>query len=389
MSALERVLGAHGVTRAGTDVVLVACSGGLDSVCVAHAAVSLLGGRRVVLGHVDHRVRIGSAEDADAVRSIGKRLGVEVFVERLPPGADDEARLRRERYEALERQRLGAGARWIITAHTRDDQAETVLMGLLTSARPEGLRGIPEMNGVVLRPILSVPRSVLAVYAEKHRLQARDDPSNREPRYLRNRVRKELLPLLERRYRPQLRRRLASLAARMSEWLSEGSARRDVAGPEKDGSSRSWPETRSEVRVHPLSPWLDGCMWLKMERRPWTGGEPPAGVDSAAFDAALVGEPRIRLIRPGDKIQPFGMRGRRKLRDLLREARVPENDRRVIPVVVDPADEVLWVPRIQRSAAAPVSGTTREVWWFSIGLDLELPAQESQATLYVAGNGKT
>lgn len=378
LSALERSLAAHGVFRDGDDVVLVACSGGLDSVGLAHATVCVLGGRRVVLGHVDHAVRPGSALDADAVRALAVRLGVEVCVDRLAPGRDDEARLRAARYQALERQRAAAGARFVLTAHTQDDQAETVLMGLLRSARLSSLTGIPESRDQVLRPILTVPRRVVGEYVAAHRLPIQEDSTNLEPRYLRNRVRKELLPLLERRYRPGLRRRLAALAVQAAETVTEGAG----AGPD-------WgPAPRRGNRLDP-SPWLDGQQWLKMERRVWRGGDAPDGTSAAAFDVEAVGTPCIRLIRPGDRMRPFGMRGHRKLRDLLRENRISVSDRPIVPIVVDDGDRVLWLPGVARSAWGPISGTTREVWWFSIGRDHELQAQRSRATLDGATRGTT
>lgn len=246
-------------------------------------------------------------------------------------------------------------------------------MGLLRSASLRSLSGIPEARGRIVRPLLTVNRLQLAEYVHRYRLPYREDPTNREPRYLRNRVRKELLPLLERRYRPGVRARLAALAAEL----------RSAPVPSPDAPKAASPGRRT------LSPWGEGRMWLKMERRPWSGGPAPTKADTVAFDADRVGAPRIRLIRPGDRIQPFGMVGHRKLRDLLRERGVPVHDRPVVPVVVDPDDRVLWVPGVARSALAPISGTTREVWWFSIGQDHELQAGESQATLDGAVEGGT
>ena len=132
-------MSSHGVRRSGDDVLLVACSGGADSVALTHATVALLGGRRVVIGHVDHAVRSGSAQDAAAVAAWGQSIGVETHVTRLPPGRSDEARLREGRYAALQQLRAEVGARFVLTAHTQDDQAETVLMGMLRSASPAAL----------------------------------------------------------------------------------------------------------------------------------------------------------------------------------------------------------------------------------------------------------
>ena len=383
LAALQSCLARHGIERSGRDVVVVACSGGIDSVALAHAAAESLGARRVVLGHVDHAVRPNSAADADAVRALATRLGARFSGVRLPPGPADEARLREARYGALRAQRAEAGARYVLTAHNEDDQAETVLMGLFRSASPRALLGMPELRDDILRPWLTVSRAKIAAYVDRHGLPVREDVTNREPRYLRNRVRKELIPLLERRYRPRLATRLCALATEMARLLNESDFRvgqRTIAPMH----TRAHP-----AAPHRLSPWLAGRLWLKMERCPWPGGPVPDGTQVAVFDAEQVGTPHIRLIRPGDRIRPFGMSGHRKLRDLLREHDVAQDDRPVVPVAVDPQDRVLWLPGIARSAWAPISGTTREVWRFSIGQDHELQARESRATLDGAINGKT
>ncbi|MEO1335575.1 MAG: tRNA lysidine(34) synthetase TilS [Myxococcota bacterium] len=286
LAALERTLGAQGVTRSGSELVLVACSGGVDSVALAHGASILLGARRVVLGHVDHAVRPASGADADGVVELAAALGVAVRVTRLSPGPDDEASLRDARYAALEAQRADVGAQWILTAHTQNDQAETVLMGLFRSASPRALGGMPGVRGRLIRPLLSVSRDQLAAHVHRHQLPVFEDATNREPRYLRNRVRKELMPLIETRYRARLVPRLAALADRMR-GLLDARSRSHLMTPESDISPSP----------HSLSAWSEGRTWLKMERQPWSGQEPPNGQNEAVFDAKHIVSPRIRMLR--------------------------------------------------------------------------------------------
>lgn len=343
LAEVERVLRAHAILRAGEERVVVACSGGRDSMVLAHAAAELLGARRVILGHVDHATRAGSSADAKFVADSAAALGASFAVETLEPGPADEARLRRLRYAALEKIRRDFGAALVLTAHTLEDQAETVLLALIRSARPEALRGIKSSHRRVVRPMLSVSRSEVVEYALDRALGHREDPTNREPRYLRNRVRKELLPLLETRYRANMAKRLARLAGLMSGGRIESAA-------------------KARVRVE-RTPTRSGHS-ISMERQVWAGQAIPDGKQVAIFDADVLQRPVVRAAREGDRIQPFGMEGHRKVRDLLRETRIPVSARGSFFVVTDESDEVVWVPGAARSGAYPVTPSTQHVWVF-------------------------
>ena len=325
------------------DSVLVACSGGLDSVVLLDVAIDRLGCPRVTAGHVDHSVRPGSDRDAGFVAELAAQLGVSCLRAPLEPGPSDEATLRDKRYAALEAQRIEAGASWILTAHHADDQAETVLLGLIRRTTPASLAGIPARRDHILRPLLEVPRAELVEWAERRGLRWRDDPTNAEPRYLRNRIRRELLPLLEARYRPGLRKRLAKLAAGMERPTPVPTNRRE-----------------GHRVVVPCEPGI------QFRREPYDGGPLGDGKVMARFDAARIDTPVVRQVRAGDRIRPFGMDGRRKLQDVLGDAKVPK-DRRWQRLVVASSDgAVLWVPGLLRSAEAPVTDETREVWTFRL-----------------------
>ena len=354
LGQVQRTLERANFNRKGDDPVLVACSGGVDSVVLAHAAVELLGARRVVLGHVDHQVRPDSAEDAKLVQTLAERLGAEAVLSAVQPASCSEADLRAARYEALETQRVNAQAEWILTAHTEDDQAESVLIGLIRSTQPESLQGIPEQRERILRPLLRVSRSAVTEYARKHRLKWKEDPSNKEPRYLRNRIRKELLPLLERRYRPGIRKRLAALSWTLLERSRVYKKRREPKAPSEQKSCDypSWTETGGPAVV--------------MQCQSWRGGAIADGAQVAYFDADVLSRPVVRLFEAGDRIQPFGMDGRKKLTEVLREARIPAEQRASYPVVADQTGAVMWVPGVLRSAFAPVGDKTTKVWVFSI-----------------------
>jgi len=137
------------------------------------------------------------------------------------------------RYRALHAMAASLGAERIATAHSADDQAETVLLRLFRGSGPDGLGGIPESSpdGVVVRPLLRVSRAEIEAYARRAQLSWREDASNRSPDYTRNRLRHDWLPGLAREFNPRLLRVVADLAEaqrRDSEWI-EGQVRREAA----------------------------------------------------------------------------------------------------------------------------------------------------------------
>ena len=165
--------------------VTCAVSGGADS--LALLVLAREAGLTVTAVHVDHGLRPESAAEADVVSRVAERVGAgfrSVRVE-LADGPNLEARARQARYAALP-----PGA---LTGHTADDQAETVLINLLRGGGADGLAG---MRADHRRPLLNLRRSETHALCADLSVQPVQDPSNRDPRFLRNRVRHELLPLL-------------------------------------------------------------------------------------------------------------------------------------------------------------------------------------------------
>lgn len=371
VAQVVRALAAVGVERRGESRVLVACSGGVDSVVLAHAAVVALGARRVVLGHVDHAVRAGSPADAAWVAAYAAGLGAASVSVRLAPGPDDEARLREARYAALEAQRAGCGAAWILTAHSADDQAETVLLGLIRSPHAEVLAGMPQRRGAILRPLLEVPRAVIRAYAARERLDWREDPTNPDPRWLRNRLRKELLPLIEARYRAGFAERLARLATQLQA-RALGAALDGPAGASAPalaaGDTRPSRARHDRGSNRPTASPVVSPMEIAIERRPWSGSRLPERPDVALFDADVLERLVVRPIRPGDRIRPMGLGGSKKLQDVLVDAKVPREVRSGLWVAAHPGSgEVVWVPGLARAEVAPVSTSTTQVWILTCG----------------------
>jgi len=179
--------------------VLVAVSGGLDSMVLLHLLrfgvpeLSL----RLVAGHFDHAMREGSAADADWVAGVCTAWGVPLVRARADRPLRSEADARAARYAFLRRAAVERGVDRVATAHHADDQAETVLFRLIRGTGLDGLAGIRERRGRLVRPLLPFRRAELAAYADRVALRHREDPSNRLHVFARNRLRHDVMPRLE------------------------------------------------------------------------------------------------------------------------------------------------------------------------------------------------
>jgi tRNA(Ile)-lysidine synthase len=180
--------------------VLVACSGGADSVALAAATAFEAPrlGLPAGLVTVDHGLQAGSAGWAAETAALGHGLGLDpVLVRRVTVGTDGgpEAAARTARYAALA---AAAGPGWVVLlAHTLDDQAETVLLGLGRGSGPRSIAGMRPVDGRWVRPLLGVRRETTRAACAAEHLAYRDDPQNADPRFTRVRLRAEVLPLLE------------------------------------------------------------------------------------------------------------------------------------------------------------------------------------------------
>jgi tRNA(Ile)-lysidine synthase len=183
--------------------VLVACSGGADSVALA-AATAFEAPRLAIpagLVTVDHALQEDSAGWAGETAELGRALGLDpVLIRRVDVGTagGPEAAARAARYRALADAAADSGAGWaVLLAHTLDDQAETVLLGLGRGSGPRSIAGMRPVDGRWLRPLLGVRRGTTRAACAAERLAYRDDPHNADPRFTRVRLRTEVLPLLE------------------------------------------------------------------------------------------------------------------------------------------------------------------------------------------------
>ncbi|WP_210479885.1 tRNA lysidine(34) synthetase TilS [Naasia sp. SYSU D00948] len=218
-------------------LLLVALSGGADSLALASATAfeAPRAGFRAGAVVVDHGLQDGSADVARRARDEAEALGLDpVLVVRVTvdgPGGP-EAAARDARYRALREAAEATGAVRVLLGHTRDDQAETVLLGLARGSGPDSLAGMRTDSPPWLRPLLDIPRSATEACCADLGLEPWTDPHNADERYRRVRVRRRVLPVLERELGPgvaealartaeQLREDAAALDALADEWVIE------------------------------------------------------------------------------------------------------------------------------------------------------------------------
>jgi tRNA(Ile)-lysidine synthase len=234
---LPEIIRSGGLIPVGARVA-VGVSGGPDSMALLHA-LSMIAPEtelRLVAAHLDHALREGSAEDAAFVRDQARARGLECIVERSDVrevarsshrSLEDAGR--RARYAFFERVCAERRCELVAVGHTADDQAETVLFHVLRGSGLDGAAGMAPDRPLsrspgaprLVRPLLEVWRDDVLAYCQRMSVSFLDDASNRLPAFTRNRIRRELLPLLEANYNPHVKRHLVrlSVAARESSRL--------------------------------------------------------------------------------------------------------------------------------------------------------------------------
>lgn len=219
------------MVKAG-DGVLVGVSGGPDSVALLHILHQMAEGLGLQLGiaHFHHDIR-GVDADADArfVEKLSEKLNISFYYEKnaeIPErqsGRSPEERLRDARYEFLQRVARANGFDRIAVGHHADDNAEQILLNLLRGGGPLGISGIPPVRGNIIRPLIRVTRDDMMTYLSVFRLDYRNDPTNTDTRFLRNRIRHDLMPMLKARYNPNLPETLSRLGAVLeseNDWIN-------------------------------------------------------------------------------------------------------------------------------------------------------------------------
>ena len=390
--------------------LLVAVSGGPDSVALLHLLTG--GPYRLHVAHFDHALRPASAEDAAFVGGLCAALELPFHTTRAEvarvaaaKGWNMEDAARRLRYGFLTRTAKRVGADAVMTGHTQDDQAETVLMQLLRGAA--FLRGMRKKRGRVVRPLLGVARADLLTYLDSIDQPYLTDPTNLDATRTRAWLRLEVLPLLGSRY-PGITRTLAGLAAlqrdqeahfaRESESFLEGSSvpvaslqRADVAL-----QRHVIAQLLTGARLQPDAAHIEGVRRALGQEHPkrisLPKGHtarvaygrlellPPASPESTVEPRAPLDLPPevdssklkpfpdlvIRTRRPGDRIRLSG--GAKKLSDLLIDRKIPREDRDTLRVLAS-GSEVLWVEGVATDVRVARAAEDADVRWMKAALE--------------------
>ena len=400
--------------------VLVGLSGGPDSVVLLHLLRRLGYDCRAV--HVNFHLRGAEADrdEASATRFC-EREGIPCRTEHLPAAPyaaahclSVEMAARELRYECFETIRRDEGLDWIAVGHHRDDNIETFFLNLLRGSGLHGLSGIRPENGRIARPLLCLSRSEILSYAESFGLPYVTDSSNLVPDVRRNRIRLQLLPLLERIvpaadqsisrsldllseadevYQATVSRELGRILAGDSvsvagleaceapqgvlhAWLSpygfNGKTVSDVwlfrhaqTGRRFTAPERELLLDRGVLRLLPLTEKeeLPALQWREIPVKdqdaltlvstdPWR-----ATLDLEGVTLPL----SVRRPLPGERFVPYGMKGSKKVVDLLTDAKWARNEKEKAVVVVDAAGRIVWLPGLRAAAPCAVSASTRHI----------------------------
>jgi tRNA(Ile)-lysidine synthase len=291
--------------------VVVGVSGGPDSLCLLHLLHHFRGELGIILhvAHLHHALRGEEAdEDARFVENLAISWGLPSTVEKrdVPAYAKREKlaieeAARQVRYTFLAKVARGVGASSVAVGHNADDQVETIIMHWLRGAGTAGLRGmrpvqrwpLPSVDLRLVRPLLEIPRGEIEAYCQEHHLTPRYDRSNLDTTYYRNRIRHELLPLLEK-YNPNIRevlRRAALIIADDHDYLArEGQKAWEKVVREMDGTLvfdlKAWDELHSSLQrqllrqaIRNLRSDLRNIDWVHIEEARRALGEKPAGTE--------------------------------------------------------------------------------------------------------------
>jgi tRNA(Ile)-lysidine synthase len=271
--------------------VVVGCSGGADS--LALLALARARDLDVVAVYVDHGLRSGTAHDARVVRGAATEVGAEACVVGIEgdQSANVEARARDARYAALERAADDAHAAAILVGHTRDDQAETVLLALLRGSSTTGLAGMPAVRGRLRRPLLDLRRADTHEICARLRWAPVRDPMNDELHHRRVWLRREVMPQLVR----GAQRDLAEVLARQAALMREDDQLLDELAAEHA------PDDATALAGLPLS------LARRVVRR-WFGSPPPASSTVDAVLAVARGERRAVDLPGGRRVERVGAR---------------------------------------------------------------------------------
>ena len=448
LAIIRRWIDRHQLLTRG-DKVIVACSGGPDSLALLHILLRLQKDDELELkvAHVNHMFRPAATDEANYVQTVALQWGLSCEIAQIDvpryikeTGLSAQEAARFVRYGFLQQAADNWEGAKIATGHHRDDQAETVLLHLLRGGGGSGLGGMRPRNGQVIRPLLPVSRDAIEEYCRKEGLEPVQDESNLQTKYLRNRVRLRLLPQLESEYNPALRDSLWRTSQIIGDEhdlitaLAEKEWR--TLAKEDDEDIHLTIESLSalpvalqreifRLAIEKKQGHIRGIQFIHVETliesactgQPGAVTELPGGIDvvkgyetlvftwrdknrnqagrkiapvmlplpgraqwgsmvivakqidhvgkltsfQAAFDMDEIEQPlHIRQRQAGEKFQPLGLQGSKKLKDFFIDAKVPRHKRDTVPLVCDNKG-ILWVAGYRQAERGKITAATRRI----------------------------
>lgn len=426
--------------------VLVALSGGPDSVALLHMFCRLKGRYGITLSaaHLDHGIRPGSSADREFCKDLCRKLQIKFYSKKTNiPAISSKQKLsseeagRKTRYDYFEALSEKYGFTLIATGHTSDDNAETVIFNIARGSGLAGLAGIPPKRGKIIRPLIEMTKKDIVNWLKKNKIAFKIDPSNRSLKYARNRIRHTIIPQLE-----ELNSGAVGNILKLSRNISEDielidsltvsayedslvragkskivldlaklndydiKLRKNVVTRAFRGLSEGYYKlsfdaiSRAEMIISGRSgagSHLGDGIWIEKSKYHVSVFRPPAKKTAvrlkvpgstaipfsdlllrsevykrseirrlktepvhALLDKELIPGGTVRFWKNGDKIRPFGMRGRRLLSDIFSERGVPAFERGGIPLLVS-GGSIAWIAGVMISEDFKVGVKTKKV----------------------------
>ncbi|WP_448530358.1 tRNA lysidine(34) synthetase TilS [Raineya sp.] len=410
------------------DKILVAVSGGVDSVALLHLLHLL--GYEIGVVHCHFALRVEADKEAELVRNLAEKLQVPFYFQKFETarfaqteGISIQMAARRLRYDFFEQIRQQEHYKYIATAHHLNDSLETAIFNFSKGTGIAGLRGILPKNGFIVRPLLFASKAEIMQYAQKQGWQWLEDSSNASCDYTRNFIRHNILPLLEQ-INPNILQNFSETAQRLLStekiWQNKLQEIQQKYIQEQGEICQICFSDEIDVVIlhHFLEKWgfsfrqcqdiyeskqvgaefFSQTHWLVRDRKAWiivpisfyqdenssfeliennilktkyfelqsktfensnfiAKNEP----NEAYFDAEKLEFPLcVRVWRMGDRFQPLGMKGKKKISDFLVDCKIPKNLKKRI-FVVESGKEIIYVAGLRSSEYAKVSPETQKI----------------------------
>ena len=399
--------------------ILVAVSGGVDSVALLHLLHNLRDkyGWEIAIAHYNHGVRSDATKDALLVGELSDMYGYPLYVGKYEYTDFSEAALRKARYEFLEEIRRDMGYDYIVTAHHNNDFLETAIFNTIRGSDREGMIALKDKRGRILRPLLPFSKPEIIVFANLQGLQYREDSTNNDLSYSRNMVRNVLMPhgsMKFRNFHHNMNQRLAKLAdvnsrinlglTRLAEMvvdyedkkslqvdvekfnslpinirknlfvylvkrlkpahgLAKSNITKSIKFIESSGPGAQMPLPGGLQLVNTYDKFVitsdpseyaensDSIFHILSADKPFQNDIFKLAIDSKSNRGVKLPAEKlyVRYRQSGDRVSPVGMEGTKKLQDIFVDAKIPRHLRGHWPVVVNSANEVVWVPNLVKN----------------------------------------